>query len=118
MVKLKKGNLKMKLQEKIDKLENKIGDLKNDIDTYEIDPYEFEDQYCEMLDEAGPVNIAGIEFYPAHVLQEIDPTAYRCGLIDYVNGIELTIDEKYNELVEELEELEEKLQDLYNEIEN
>jgi hypothetical protein len=104
-------------QIRIDNLENMIADLKNDIENYEIDPDEFEDSYCEALDCEGSVTVCGIEFEPSNILREMDPTAYRCGLVDYVDGIELTEDDKYNELVEELEELEAELQDLYDELE-
>jgi hypothetical protein len=104
-------------QERIDNLENMIADLRNDIDNYELDPDDFEDQYCEMLNCEGPVTVCGIEFEPSDILKEMDPIAYRCGLNDYVDGIELTEDERYNELVEELEELETELQDLYDELE-
>ena len=41
-----------------------------------------EDAYDEMLDEAGPVTVCGMEFYPSRILEELDPIAYRCGFSD------------------------------------
>lgn len=65
-----------------------------------------------MLDENGPVNVAGLEFYPSRILQELDPIALRCGLIDYVDSLEVDEDEDYRELEEELGDLEAELDEL------
>lgn len=52
------------------------------------------DQYDEMLNEVYPdATIAGMEFTTAHALAELDPTAYRCGMIDYLDAQGLTTDE-------------------------
>lgn len=47
----------------------------------EVDTYD-EDQYDELLDQDGPVRVAGLEFNPSQILKELDPTAYRCGFND------------------------------------
>ena len=41
-----------------------------------------EQQYDEILDEEGAVNVAGMKFYPSDILKNCDPIAYRCGLSD------------------------------------
>jgi len=42
------------------------------------------EMFDEMLDESYPkVLIAGITFYPADILAECDPIAYRVGLNDW-----------------------------------
>ena len=41
-----------------------------------------EQEYNEILDEQGTVNIAGMDFYPSDILKQCDPIAYRCGLSD------------------------------------
>jgi hypothetical protein len=39
-----------------------------------------------MLDQAGPVTIAGLEFDPSRILRECDPIAYRCMFFDYMDA--------------------------------
>lgn len=56
----------------------------------EIDPEDYTDQYEEMFDEIyGEVNIAGYTYDTSYALKELDPTAYRCGLLDYVDSLNL-----------------------------
>ncbi len=43
-----------------------------------------EEQYRDMLDEIyGDVEICGQRFSSGRALQELDPTAFRCGQTDY-----------------------------------
>ena len=47
----------------------------------------FEDEYCEMLtDVYGTVLVAGHEFDAGAVVREMDPIAFRCGMLDWVDG--------------------------------
>lgn len=67
----------------------------------------FDDLYVQYLDENGSVNVGGIDFYPSRILSELDPTAYDCGLNDYIDSADdvFTIDEStyyYDSDVEEL----------------
>lgn len=50
------------------------------------DSSNFEEQYCDFLDEIWPVNIWGLEYQASMCLRLIDPTAYRCGLNDYADS--------------------------------
>ena len=43
---------------------------------------DIERMYEDMLDEY-PVVIGSLEYSGSHVLQNIDPIAYRCGFLDY-----------------------------------
>ena len=48
------------------------------------------DQFEEMLDEVyGTVSVAGMEYGTARALKEIDTIAYRCWLLDYVDGLDM-----------------------------
>ncbi len=76
------------------------------VDNFEINPYSYEDQFCEMLDEQGDIEIGTLSFSPSDVLREMDPIAYRTGLLDYVDGLDIEDDEEFAELKENLEELE------------
>jgi len=58
----------------------------------EREPITMEDlvnQYDDMLDECAEtrIKIGYIEFEPSRVLEEMDPIAYNCGLIDYYDSI-------------------------------
>lgn len=56
--------------------------------------------YADMLDELySTVSICGYEYSASHALKEIDPTAYRCGMIDYYASLECDI-------ISELEDME------------
>jgi len=54
-----------------------------------FDDSDLEKQYDEMLDECSTVEIGVIKFDASRVLQEMDPTAYRCGYSDYTDSLEL-----------------------------
>lgn len=47
----------------------------------------FEDEYCEMLtDVYGTVLVAGHEFDAGAIVRNMDPIAFRCGMLDWVDG--------------------------------
>jgi len=60
-----------------------------------------EDDYKEMLDCDGPVNVCGMQFDPSRILEELDPIAFRCGLNDFQEYYDVYIcpecDEEYEE---------------------
>lgn len=105
------------MKKEIEELKAKIKAKQAEIDNFEIDPDDYENEYCEMLNEEGPVKVAGLTFEADQIIRELDPTAYRCGLLDYVDGIEKSDVQEYQDLEEELEELESELTDLENELE-
>jgi len=48
------------------------------------------DRFEEMLNDCyGTVSVAGMEYGTARALKEIDPVAYRCWLLDYIDGAEV-----------------------------
>jgi transcription initiation factor IIE alpha subunit len=102
-------------KEKIEELKRLIEAQKEKIDTYEIDPDEYEESYCEAMDEQGEISISGLTFAPSRIVKELDPVAYRCGLVDYVDSIDVDESEEYQALKEELEDLENELEELEEE---
>jgi hypothetical protein len=45
--------------------------------------------YEEILDDCeDEVMIAGIRFSPSYILKELDPTAYRLGVLDLIDSID------------------------------
>ena len=48
------------------------------------------DRFEEMLNDCyGTVSVAGMEYGTARALKELDPVAYRCWLLDYIDGAEV-----------------------------
>ena len=96
--------------EMIEDIKRGIQEAQEEMDALTIDPDDCEDIYCEALDCEGPVYAGSIAFDPSHILRELDPTAYRCGLVDYVDGIDVADTAEYQELAEEIEELKAELE--------
>lgn len=76
-----------------------------------------DNDYDDYLDSEGEVKVAGLTFYPSYIIKNCDPTAYRCGKIDYEDSLDKEDDEEYQDLRSELEELESELEDLESELE-
>ena len=53
--------------------------------------------YEGMLDENGPIEIAGIEFFPSQILKEMDLIAYNTGFNDYMDALGVDTDELEDE---------------------
>lgn len=100
----------------LERLEGERDGIQENIDNFELDEDDYEAQYIEMLDEED-VTVCGMAFCPSRILSELDPTAYNCGLSDFVDSIDKEDDEDYKELVEDLESLESQIITLEEEIE-
>ena len=80
----------------------------------DLKPVDREAAFCEMLDECYSFSSVGGPFAymtPSRVLQEMDPTAFRCGVNDFADGQEWVEvgTETYNQ--SEAEEIKETLAD-------
>ena len=51
----------------------------------QIDPEDFSDTYDEFLDCNEDVTIGSLKYPCSLALREIDPVAYRCGLLDFID---------------------------------
>jgi hypothetical protein len=65
--------------------EMEIESLKEELEKAS-DPYTYEPQYRNMLNE-NPVIIGSCTYDTAATLEEIDPIAYRCGLMDFADAL-------------------------------
>ena len=95
--------------------QEEINSKQEEINNFEIDASDCENLYIDMLDECYPELF---NMLPSRILEECDPIAYRCGLTDYADSLDIEEDENYILLLEELEELENELQDLEDEQED
>jgi chromosome segregation ATPase len=108
---------KEQLETRIEQLKETIEQKEEEIENFELDPDNYEEEYIEMLDSEGTITAGGIDFDPSRVLKELDPTAFYCGLNDWIDSLDKEDDENYKELLEELERLEEELEELQAELE-
>lgn len=87
----------------------------------EMEAYEItrsHDDFREYLDEIyGTVEIAGSTFNTGYALEQLDPTAFRGGLNDWIDSLDKEDEEDYKELMEEEEEFENEIIDLEGKIE-
>lgn len=110
------------LKAKIEATNILIDDLKEKIEAkqLEINTFEYEiseSDFDEFLDEIEePVKVCGMELYPSDVLKNCDPIAYRCAKSDYESSYDLDDCEEYQDLKDELELLEYKLELLVAEL--
>ena len=95
---------------RIEELKVLIAEKEKEIESWEPDQDDYVEQYEEMLNEQGDICIGYLRYSPSHVLKEVDPVAYDCGLNDYIDSLDL----EPEELKEELEELENELEELEN----
>lgn len=48
---------------------------------------ELEDSFADGLDDCwGPVSVCGYEYEAGRTLREIDPVAFRCGFLDWLDA--------------------------------
>ena len=111
--------MKTQIKAKIAELTAQAKALQSQIDSFELDPEDYTEQYDEMLDEVHG-EFMGMD--ASYILKKMDPTAYRCGLLDYLDGLDQD-EEKMNndeclELIEELEEIKSEIEELEDELEN
>lgn len=107
------------VRNQIESLLRQQSEVQKQLDGWEVDPYDLEDMYCDMLDEVyGEVKICGMCYgKSSRLLRDHDPTAYRCGLLDYVDSLEKDGQafkdhpawQPYRDLEEQLEDLEDEL---------
>ena len=115
--------MKAQIEAKIAELTQQAKALQAQIDNFELDPDDYAERYDDMLDECHG-DFLGMN--ASHILKKMDPVAYRCGLLDYLDGLDQDEEKMYNdgclelfyqleEIVSEIEELEEELAKLDNE---
>lgn len=117
-IELLRAEVEMKEQE-IRKMQSQIADKEKQQEQIELDPDDYEDQFDEFLDESTPeIEIGCLTYLPSHVLKAVDPVAYRCGLIDFIDSLDVEDSDEYRELQEEIDQLQSDMEDLESEIED
>lgn len=87
-----------------------------EMEAYEITRSEYE--YKQYLNDVyGTVEVCGHTFESGDLLEDADPTAFRCGLNDWIDSLDKEDEDDYKELMEEEEELENEISELEEKIE-
>ncbi len=117
-IELLRAEVEMKEQE-IRKMQAMIANKEKQQNQIELDPDNYEDQFDGSLDESIPeIEIGSFTYLPSRVLKNVDPTAYRCGLNDFVDSLDVEDSDDYKALQEEIDQLQSDIEDLENEIED
>ena len=117
-IELLRAEVEMKEQE-IRKMQAQIADKEKQQSNIEIDPDDFADQFDDSLDNSIPeIEIGCLTYSPSHVLKNVDPTAYRCSLNDFVDSLDVEDSVEYKALQDEIAQLESDIEDLESEIED
>lgn len=75
--------------------------------------------YRNHLDEVyGDIEVCGGTYSVGYVLEHIDSTAFRCGLVDWVDSLDKEDENDYKQLMEEEEEFENEVSDLEGRVED
>ena len=116
---LLRAEVEMKEQE-IRKMQALIADKEKQQSQIELDPDDYVTQFDESLDESIPeIEIGCLTYSPSHVLKNVDPTAYRCGLNDFADSVfDASETDDYKALQEEIDQLQSNIEDLESEIED
>ena len=113
----------LNISQKIEALNTRIADQQAEINNirYDMDNFEIEvtdEEYADFLDEQyGEVKVAGYTFNTSRILSKLDPTAFRCGKLDYANSLDKGDNADFQELENQLESMKGGLDDLKNELE-
>lgn len=110
---------------KLQQLQDQKSDLENKLDSMKNDPAQFfedeiREQYHETLEEIYGEAVNQIPFLfgsVADLMEENDPTQYRCGFNDYVDSFDVTDQDEYQDVESEIEDIESEIEDLEEEIE-
>lgn len=78
----------------------KIQTLKEEMNKFEADPDDYIKEYDEMLDECYGDFMGS--YSASYTLSQVDPTAYRCGLLDYVDSLGISYPSEWDDELEDL----------------
>lgn len=56
----------------------------------ECSTVDIEESFVETLDSEGEVNVCGLTLMPSQIWKECDPTAFRCGVADHSDSMDVT----------------------------
>ena len=93
----------------LEKLQTKVDEVQKEINNFELNPDDFTEHWDLCLDETEG-RFMGYD--ASYILKQVDEITYRCGLLDYVDSLELSESSEYCELEEKLDELEDDFNDL------
>lgn len=117
-IELLQAEIQMK-EHAIRKMQAQIADKEKQQSNIEIDPDDFADQFDDSLDNSTPeIEIGCLTYLPSHVLKNVDPTAYRCSLNDFVDSLDVEDSDEYKALQSEIDDIQYEIDQLQSDIED
>lgn len=111
------NNDMQQVQDKIDEIQSQIDELELDKDRFDKSDYLSEYDY-KLQFEHLTVEIMGTTYEQLKVLEEIDETAFNEGYNNWVDGHDLMDIAEYEDIFNQIEELEDELNELGAELED
>lgn len=102
------------LYERLDFLNKTLAELNNKLANFEIDESEHVEGYNDLLNE---IHGEFMGYNASYILEQVDPIAYRTGMVDFVDSLNIEDDSDYQAIQENIEELESEIGELESEIE-
>ena len=100
-------------QESLTILYSDLRCAKNTIDKFQLTPEDWENDFNTHLDESyqdeETIVIKGYSYRPSTVFKAVDPVTYRVELGHFVDDIPLERDDRYKELLEAVENIEDEI---------
>lgn len=94
------------LSDKMLELVLKRDSIQESMDSFKLNPDDYEDDFIELLNDEYPdVDICGYSYSPVYILGEMDPSAFRRTLLDYVDTLDVTESEEYKEMEDDVDDL-------------
>lgn len=107
------------MNQHIETLKQAVKTAQRNLNQFEPDERQAEEQYMECLRETyGDVEVCGMRMDAASVLKYCDPTAFRCGMVDWMDSALRDNPEHFDgwaEAVAAVEEAEKALSDAEDE---
>ena len=102
------------LQDTLATLQREEANLESQLYSFELDSDDYEEQYDDMLNDCYD---EVFNILPSRILSECDPIAYSCGMDEYLDSLDVSDDPNYQELEEELANVQSEIEDIEEEIE-
>ena len=113
---LDKDKIRLSLEENSGDLQGVISDLLETFVKENLEPVDTEELLRDVIDEEGPVQIAGLSFTRSRIIEELDPVAWNCMVSDFSDSYTEIDGDYYEE--SEVSEIESEIESIVWDIQN
>lgn len=105
------------LREEEDSLKSHQSELEAEREDFDVSEHFSEEYIAENLnDQNGPVEVLGRGFDASRIIRELDPTAWREMVNDWLDAIDITTVDAYRDIESDLAYIENRLSDIEDEV--